>query len=148
MDRDYILKIFDEFIYQTHDKALSKDARDLLLSEELKKPVCDRPLNQKGAQILNNKGFLLERAEKMQAVTDLLVEKELRREAKELGISNNSSTKVFMSIVPMAFGFIVCPIKRASQLLARTTGKRREFLFLVNSMRFNGKRTLCLKTHL
>ena len=137
VDRDFILKMFDEFIYQTHDKALSKDARDTLLAEELKKPVCDRPLNQKGAQILNNVGFLLERAEKMRLAAEVIAERVVAAEQKASGASNVSHVKLFMSIVPMAFGFVVCPTKSTAPILHKTVGKTREFLFSLHSMRYS-----------
>jgi hypothetical protein len=141
--RDYILQIFDEFIYQTHNKALSKSARDTLLAEELKKPVCDRPLNQKGATILTNQGFLLERAEKATAASELLAERQAAADAKAAGTAVGSHVKLFMSIVPLAFGIIVCPTVRTSQILLNTTGRIREFLFTLHSMRSSTEEELC-----
>jgi hypothetical protein len=137
------LKIFDEFIYKTHDKALSKSARDTLLAEELKKPVCDRPLNQRGATILTNQGFLLERAEKMRAAAELISERQAAADAKVAGAAHVSHVKLFMSIVPMAFGLVVCPTVRTSKLLLKTKGKIREFLFSLYSMQFSTEEDLC-----
>ena len=137
------MKIFDEFIYQTHDKALSKSARDTLLAEELKKPVSDRPLNQKGATILTNKGFLLERAEKARAISELKAERQAAADAKAAGTAAVSHVKLFMSIVPMAIGIVVCPTARTSQILLKTTGKTREFLFTLHSMRYSTEEDLC-----
>jgi hypothetical protein len=109
----------------------------------LKKPVCDRPLNQRGATILTNRGFLLERAEKMRAVAELIAERQAAADAKVAGAAHVSHVKLFMSIVPMAFGLVVCPTVRTSKILLKTKGKTREFLFSLYSMQFSDEEDLC-----
>jgi hypothetical protein len=50
--------LFGEFIYEKHRDGLSEDAIMLLLTQEMKKPVEQRPFNQWGAWILTHPDFL------------------------------------------------------------------------------------------